>query len=206
MLDSHSIVEPGSTLPGTNRKPPSTATLARGSGETGSVDPRPVRKAVQPRSQQYRGCAEALLRLLVNKWANRHAGTWPPRSQRETAGAQGCGAKRRAGSILQADSFSTGKCTGGHNPPCACSEPHHLHIPRLSKKVASLFAAVLTMNSPPGCASTVRSRSSPANRSYRLQPVVVSSERRIRRWIPDRARISAAIEIYSGNGLSRDEP
>src|ERR1051326_779581 len=64
--------------------PPSTTTLVRGLGKPIRWTPRPVREAVQPRPQYHRGRAEALLRLLVNKRANRHAGPQSPKSRRET--------------------------------------------------------------------------------------------------------------------------
>ena len=70
----------GCLLPWTNQRPPSTATLVRGAGETDLVDLYPVRKAIQPCSQQHSGRAEALLRLLVDKRVHRHAGAWAPKS------------------------------------------------------------------------------------------------------------------------------
>lgn len=118
------VVESGSPLPGTNRKPSSTETLARGPGKPIRWTPRPVRQAVQPRSQHHRGRAEALLRLLVNKRANRHAGPQSPRSRRATpapkAAVQGDGP-----APYRTEPTCTGRHTGGQNPPCACSEPHH---------------------------------------------------------------------------------
>ena len=52
-------------------------------------------------------------------------------------GAQVHGAKRRAGSIPN-QNFETGEHTGGQNPPCARSEPHHPNIQ--AEESSCLFA------------------------------------------------------------------
>src|ERR1051326_7184814 len=99
--------------------PPSTTTLVRGLGKPIRWTPRPIREAVQPRSQYHRGRAEALLRLLVDKRANRHAGPQLPKSRWATVGAQSCGATRRAGSIPHGRPQVARAKHRGQNPPCA---------------------------------------------------------------------------------------
>jgi len=52
--------------------------------------------------------------------------------------AQVHGAKRRAGSIPNRLSLGTGKHTGGQNPPCAHSEPHHPNLKNQKQHDANL--------------------------------------------------------------------
>jgi hypothetical protein len=82
--------------------------------------PRPVREAVQP-CRRWR--AEAPKGLLVDERANRHAGSW----HLEAAGQPqrlSHGAKRRAGSKPGVGRLHD-EHSGGQNPLCARSEPHH---------------------------------------------------------------------------------
>lgn len=66
----------GSLLPWTSQQPPCTGTQVRGAGET---DWWTSTRSVRPSSRAFVR-AEALLRLLVNKRVQRHAGAWAPKS------------------------------------------------------------------------------------------------------------------------------
>ena len=121
------IVESGSPLPGTNQKPSRTGKLARGTGETDSVDPSPGplgRPATSAeRSRTRRSTAEAAGKQAGEQTCG-YAVTQKPEGNFRHPRLR-CEARGR---LQTAAASAWAIHTGGQNLPCACSEPHHLHL------------------------------------------------------------------------------